>query len=319
MSMQQHFTVSASRAGQRLDVFCVSQLPQLSRAFLQKAIKAGQVTVNGKAVKPRQILREGDEVSLNVPEQATTIPVADIIPIEIPILYEDKDVVVINKPAGVEAHPGQVPNQPTVTAWFTQKYPDAQNIGEEENRPGIVHRLDKDTSGVMILAKTPKALAHLKQEFKNRRAKKEYLALVFGVPTMKRGRVTRPLARSPRNPLRRTIDAAGKPAITEWQIEKRIQKKMLAPHRAGSPGAGFALLRLFPFTGRTHQLRAHLHFLGHPIVGDKLYTFKRQRPPQGVGRQLLHAEKLTITLPSGKRKTFVAELPQDFQSVLGSV
>ncbi|MEK7557203.1 MAG: RluA family pseudouridine synthase, partial [Patescibacteria group bacterium] len=242
-----------------------------------------------------------------------TVPGVDILPVEVPILYEDKDVVVINKPTGLEAHPSASTGQAsTVSGWFGQRYPEAEHVGEEENRPGIVHRLDKETSGVMILAKTNTAYQHLKNEFKVRRAKKEYLALVFGIPTMKRGRVTRPLGRSPRNPLRRTIDAAGKPAITEWQIERKISKQGLAPHRRGAPGAGFALLRLFPFTGRTHQLRAHLHFLGHPIVGDKLYTFKRQRPPQGVTRQLLHAEKLTLTLPSGKRKTFIAPLPDDF-------
>lgn len=304
--MEKSFAVGVDDSGQRLDIFCVGKIPQLSRAALQKAIKASGITVNGKVVKPHQTLKLGDEVRFNLPEETTSAPIPEVIPQNLPILYEDKDVVVINKPASVEVHPGQVPNQPAITAWFSVRYPNAQHVGEAEGRPGVVHRLDKDTSGVLILAKTNPAFEHLKSEFKNRRAKKEYLALVFGIPNMKRGRITRPIGRTPRNPLRRTISETGKPAVTEWQLEKKLQQEKLA------------LLRLFPFTGRTHQLRVHLHFLGHPIVGDKLYTFKRQRLPAGrqarlkITRQLLHAEKLTLTLPSGKRKTFIAPLPDDF-------
>lgn len=315
--MQNTFTVTSAEAGQRLDVFCVAKMPHLSRAAIQKAIKAEDITVNSKAVKPRQTLKAGDEVAVKLAgETVTPTPIPDIIPENMPVLYEDKDVVVINKPAGVEVHPGMIPGQPTVTAWFEKKYPNAKNIGEDEGRPGIVHRLDKDTSGVLILAKTPKALEHLKKEFKNRRARKEYLALVYGVPTMKKGRITRPISRTPRNPLRRTIDENGKPAVTEWQVEQKLDKAGAAPRRSSTSGSGYTLLRLFPFTGRTHQLRVHMHFLGHPIVGDKLYTFKRQRPPEGVHRQLLHAERLTITLPTGKRKVFLAPLPEDFQNAL---
>lgn len=315
--MQNTFTVQSAEAGQRLDVFCVAKMPHLSRAAIQKAIKAETITLNGKAVKPRQVLKAGDEVVANISSEApVAAPVSDTVPENIVVLYEDKDVVVIDKPAGVEVHAGMVPGQPTVTAWFTQKYPNAQNVGEDEGRPGVVHRLDKDTSGVLILAKTNKAWEHLKKEFKNRRAKKEYLALVYGVPTMKKGRITRPISRTPRNPLRRTIDENGKPAVTEWQVEQKLDKTGSAPRRASTSGSGYTLLRLFPFTGRTHQLRVHMHFLGHPIVGDKLYTFKRQRPPEGVHRQLLHAQSLTLTLPTGKRKSFVAELPDDFQRAI---
>lgn len=317
--MNYNFTVTSEEAGQRLDVFCVGKVPHISRAALQKAIRAGQITINSQAVKPRQTVKAGDSVEIITPPSPSPhLMVGKISPSNegeilegVEILYEDKDVAVINKPAGIEVHPGMIPSQPTITAWFASRYPNAKNVGEEDGRPGVVHRLDKDTSGVLILAKTNAAFEHLKKEFKNRRAKKEYLALVYGVPTMRKGRITRPIARSPRNPLRRTIAAEprgdevalrGKPAVTEWQIEKKLNK--------------LTLLRLFPFTGRTHQLRVHLHFLGHPIVGDKLYTFKRQRPPAGVKRQLLHAESLTVTLPTGKRKSFTAPLPEDFQNAL---
>lgn len=301
--MKKTFKVTIEEKGQRLDVFCVSQLPQFSRAFLQKAIKGGAITINSKQVKPGYTLRENDAVAISLKKERTTLE--PVIPqeISIPIIYEDKEVVVINKPASLVVHPGAANEQATVASWFINKYPDSKDVGDDPNRPGIVHRLDKDTSGVLILAKTQEAFEHLKQQFKKHRVKKEYLTVVFGVPCAKEGRINQPLARSRRNPLRRAIDEEGKPAITEWQLDKKLSDK-------------FALLKAFPLTGRTHQIRVHLHFLGHPIVGDTLYTFKRQRPPRGVKRQLLHAEKLTLALPSGKRKSFMVPLPQDFAKVL---
>lgn len=298
--MEKTFNISPSAAGQRLDIFCVSKALGLSRTALQRAIKNGDITVNNQVVKPRYIVRTDDIVHVQLPAvpPPAAPPSSPSSPPSPPILYEDKDVVVINKPAGLTVQPGIANETGTITDWFTSRYPG--------RRGGLVHRLDKDTSGVLVLAKTPAAHAYLKQQFKKRRVKKEYLAVVFGVPKASDGRITRPLARSKRNPLRRTIDEAGKPAITEWQLEKKLGHK-------------YALLKVFPFTGRTHQIRVHLHFLGHPIVGDKLYTFKRQHPPPGVTRQLLHAYRLTLNLPSGRRKTFTAPLPEDFQNVLSMV
>lgn len=283
--MNEAFEVTAEESGQRLDIFCVAKMPQVSRAGVQKAIRAGQITANGKTVKPGYVVKEEDEIKADVLESEELAVVTDIVPIEIPILYEDKDIVVINKPAGFDIT--------VVNDWFHKKYPNAL---------GPAHRLDKDTSGVMILAKNAAAHDHLLKQFKTRRAKKEYLSVVFGIPTSKEGRIVQSLKRSKRYPLRRTIDEAGKLAITEWRLEKKLDK--------------MALLRVFPLTGRTHQIRAHLHWLGYPIVGDHLYTFKRQRPPKGVSRQLLHAEKLTIALPIGKIKTFMAPLPDDFQRTI---
>lgn len=303
--MTQTFEITTQDAGQRLDVFCAARLPQYSRSLLQRAIKSGAIQVSGKTVKPSTVLQAGQTVVITLTATAPeTKPV--LIP-DLPILYEDKDVVVINKPPGVEVHTGQVPGAPTVTSWLLSRYPNIAGVGEHPDRPGIVHRLDKDTSGVLICAKNQPAYEHLKKQFQDRRAKKEYLAIVFGIPGEKKGRITRPLARSRRNPLRRTVDENGKTAITEWRLEKKFEKQKLA------------LLRVYPLTGRTHQIRAHLHFLGFPIIGDRLYTFKRQRPPHGVSRQLLHAEKLVIDLPTGKKKTFLAPLPDDFQKVLGNV
>jgi 23S rRNA pseudouridine1911/1915/1917 synthase len=189
------------------------------------------------------------------------------------VLYEDTDWRVINKPAGV-----------VVTEKMDGFWP--------------AHRLDKDTSGVLILAKTPEALANLREEFKARRVKKEYWALVYGQPKESSGVINQPLKRSTRYPLRRTVHPAGKEAMTEWQVEEKLGDK-------------FTLLRLLPLTGRTHQLRAHLHFLGYPIIGDKLYNFRKQEKLERAKRQQLHAAKLTI----GKQ-SFEAPLFDDFKEIL---
>ncbi len=304
--MQQNYTITIREAGQRLDVFCASKLPSYSRAALQRAIKESSITVGSKTVRPRHILRENDEVSVTLPD-LTEQPVlsTEDVSLDIPIIYEDKDMVVINKPPGVTAHPGTGNERGTIVSWFTSRYPNSASVGAKE-RPGIVHRLDKDTSGVLLLVKNQPTFNYIKKQFQNRRVHKEYLALVFGAPGESKGRITRNLARSKRNPMRRTIDPAGKPAITEWRTEEKFSGK-------------FTLLRVFPLTGRTHQIRAHLHFLGFPIAGDHLYTFKRQRPPQGVTRQMLHAETLRLALPGGKRKSFIAPLPDDFTAVLESL
>lgn len=299
--METTYNIAPEEVGQRLDVFCVQKIPTVSRASIQKAIKEGRIVVNGAASKPRALLKNNDVVQLKEMEASEVIVPAPII--DIPILYEDRDIVVVNKPAGVNVQPGHDVGVPTVTAWFTDRYPDSAGVGDPD-RPGIVHRLDKETSGVLVLAKTSTAYASLKEQFKQHRVKKEYLGWVFGVPGGEDGRITRPLSRSRLNPMRRVVDSEGKPAITEWRIEARDQDR-------------FALLRIFPYTGRTHQIRVHLHFLGHPIVGDRLYNFKRQRPPQGVTRHLLHAEKLTVVMLSGKKVQFTAPIPADFSLIKG--
>lgn len=297
MDQNQKTIITPEQAGQRLDIFCAGLVPGTSRAVLQRAIKTGHITVNGQPSKPRYLLKIDDIVV--VPPSPRRSPAMDGAKAGLPlitlsILYEDEHVVAVNKPAGLLTHAADhAPHEPSVAGWFTQRY------GESG---GYVHRLDKDTSGVLVLAKTPEAYTDLREQFKKHIVRKEYLALVFGVPGGEDGRITRPLGRSRRNPSRRTVDESGKGAITEWSVEKKFAK--------------YALMRVFPFTGRTHQIRVHLHHIGHPIVGDALYVFKRQRPPAGITRQLLHAEKITLRLPSGKKKTITAPLPSDFQSVL---
>ncbi len=305
--MSEEFTINEAENGQRLDVWCVSKLPQLSRTALQKAIKAGYIRINSEVVKPRQAIRTNDAITVQLP--TTTAEAAPQETMEIPIIFEDPDVVVINKPPGVIAHTGVGTSNNTVSDWFVTTYPESAQVGESSTeRAGIVHRLDKDTSGVMILAKNQQAYDHLKERFQKRRVKKEYLALVFNSPTDAQGRIVQAMNRSKRNPMRRTIDPEGKQAITEWTKEQVFDD--LRDRRV------YALLRVRPLTGRMHQIRVHLHHLGFPIVGDALYTFKRQSPPQGVARQLLHAQKLSLELPTGEHKTFTAPLPDDFANVL---
>lgn len=298
--------IEESSAGQRIDVFCTTRLDGFSRTVVQKAIKEEKILVNGLAVKTGYILRVNDSISMDIKDPVeTSVASQEHVDIKLPILYEDRDVVVIDKPPGIAVHAGVGIKSGTIADWFMARYPNAKYVGDI-GRAGIVHRLDKDTSGVMILAKNETAFIHLKNQFALRRVRKEYLALVFGVPGGKDGRITRPIMRSRRNPMRRAADDAGKDAATEWVMEKRF-------------GSMYALLRVIPFTGRMHQIRVHLHFLGYPIVGDSLYTFKRKRQPQGVKRQLLHAEHLTVLLPNEKRKTFTAPLAEDFQEVINTL
>ncbi len=299
--------VSEDLAGQRLDVLCTVHMAGHSRSAVQKAIKEEKVLVNGSPIKPSYVVRLGDIVTISMKEAEAPLPPAEGTPaLSIPIVYEDRDVVVINKPAGIAVHAGVGIVAGTIADWFHTRYPAAHGVGEDEGRPGIVHRLDKDTSGAMILAKNETAFIHLKKQFKLRRVRKEYLALVFGVPGGKDGRITRPIMRSRKNPMRRAVDDAGKEAATEWMMEKKF-------------GTSYALLRVMPFTGRMHQIRVHLHFLGYPIVGDQLYTFKRKKQPQGAHRQMLHAEKLIVLLPNEKHKIFTAPLADDFQAVLDGI
>lgn len=229
------------------------------------------------------------------------------------ILYEDSDVVVVNKPAGVMVHPDGFLKEETVSDWMGKTYPESKDVGEEMTlkngeeitRPGVVHRLDRDTSGVVILAKTEEAHAHLKALFQEREVEKEYLAIVYGVPKQRKGTIDAPIGRSTKNfklwSAQRGARGNLREAVTEYEVEK--------------DGGEYALLKLSPKTGRTHQLRVHMKYLNYPILCDKLYAPKHECA-LGFSRMALHAKKLTLTLPSEERKTFEAPLPEDFKTAL---
>lgn len=275
-----------SRA-QRLDQKVVELLPQLSRAFAAKLIEDGKVSVNGTAeTKPGYKLRPDDTVLVDY----DLTELEQIPDIELPVLYEDDDCVVINKPVGLLTHSkGAFNPEATVATWLRSRLRGGLN-GE---RAGIVHRLDRATSGVMILAKTPDALSRLQKQFALRKAKKTYYAVVSGHMSHDHAIVDMPIERNPKKPQTFRVGSNGKPAITEYWVK--------------AVGAKHTLLELKPQTGRTHQLRVHLSEIGHPIVGDPLYGGEQ------ADRLYLHAEQLEITLPNRERRTFTAPLPETFR------
>lgn len=233
---------------------------------------------------------------------------------DITVIYEDKDVVVINKPAGLIVHSDGRTTEPTVCDWMLARHPDLKDVGEPWTspqgevilRPGIVHRLDRDTSGVMIIAKTPEAYAMLKAQFQDRSTKKTYRAYVYGHPTDNFGIIEAEIGRTKTNPPRWTAmrSATGnkRNAITVWKLITR----------GTIDGKRVSLIQAEPKTGRTHQIRVHCRYIGHPVVCDKLYAPK-EPCVLGFARQALHAHTLTIVLPAGGQKVFEAPFPEDFE------
>lgn len=270
----------------RVDVFAAKYNPELSRASIQHLLADNKILVNKKQVKNNYRLKLGDVVDVDYDPDVDNL-VADI---EIPILYEDDDCVVINKPAGLLSHSkGSFNPEPTVATWLSARLSDMS--GE---RAGIVHRLDRATSGVMICAKTLEASTWLQKQFSARKVEKHYNAIVNGVIEPREAIIDIPIGRNPKEPSTFRADVNGKSAITHYKVIKT--------------NADFSLLDLKPQTGRTHQLRVHLNYLGHPILGDSLYGGSK------ADRMYLHALSLDIVLPSKQLlHHFEAPLPQAFK------
>jgi 23S rRNA pseudouridine1911/1915/1917 synthase len=274
---------------ERLDQYVARQLPGLSRSAAAFLIADGKVKVNGQsATKAGQKIHPSDNVEVDYdPSKPLKIP-----KLQLPVLYEDKDCVVINKPVGALTHSkGAFNPEATVASWLASRV-----TGMNGERAGIVHRLDRATSGVMICGKTPDALKWLQKQFSERKVKKAYAAVVQGELSEQEAVIDMPIERNPRKPQTFRVGANGKSAITHYKVMAN--------------GNGYSLLTLQPSTGRTHQLRVHLHKLGHPIVGDELYGGPKAE------RMFLHAEKLEITLPNKTRKTFEAPTPTSFKELL---
>ena len=234
---------------------------------------------------------------------------------KIEIIYEDNYVVVINKPPGVMVHPDGVSKEKTISDWMVEQYPASKDVGEamvlkngeEITRPGVVHRLDKDTSGALILAKTDEAHSFLKEQFQNRNVEKKYLAIVYGVPKEKKGMIDAPIGRSAKN-------------FKMWSAQRGARGKLrdaLTEYAVLSDNGEYSVVELSPKTGRTHQLRVHLKYLNYPIVCDMLYAPKRECA-FNLQRMALHAYSLELTLPSGDSKKFIAEVPDDLKKALES-
>ncbi len=273
----------------RLDKYVVDQIPEISRAFAAKLVERGKVTVNGETQsKPGYRLKAADKVKIDFDPQAESQGPK----LTLPVIYEDKACVVINKPVGVLTHSkGEFNPEPTVATWLEPKL-----VGMSGERSGIVHRLDRATSGVMITAKTPEALSWLQKQFSDRKAKKTYLAIVKGVPANPEAIIDMPIERNPRKPQTFRVGNRGKSAVTAYKVLKT--------------NGDLSLLELRPTTGRTHQLRVHLAHIGHPIVGDALYDGPKAE------RLFLHAQSLEITLPNKQRRTFEVPAPKDFAAQL---
>lgn len=277
------FKISPTKV--RLDIYLSTKFDTtISRSLWQKYIKAGYVSVNNKAVTtPKFEVDETDEIALNLPEK-------EQMDVDLPILYEDDDVIVVNKPSGLLTHAkGGLSDEPTVAEIIRPK----TSFATDTDRPGIVHRLDRDTSGLLIVAKNPESAAHLQRQFAERTAKKTYVAITDGKPKLNAAKIDLPIGRNPSAPSTFRIDPNGKSAQTTYHV--------LVENDAQS------LVELKPTTGRTHQLRVHLAHLNAPILGDRVYG------KSSDCRMMLHAQKLEITLPSGERKVFEAAVPDEFK------
>jgi 23S rRNA pseudouridine1911/1915/1917 synthase len=277
-----------SRA-ERLDQYVVRQLSELSRASAVRLIETEKVLVNGMpVVKAGYKLRETDKiVILYAAEEHPPIP-----EIELPVIYEDRSCVVINKPTGLLSHSkGAFNPEASVATWLRSRLKDM-----EGERAGIVHRLDRATSGVMICAKTPESLQWLQKQFSQRKVKKVYIAVVSGVFKQSEAIIDMPIERNPKKPAMFRVGSNGKPAVTAYKVLKTDGVR--------------SLVELKPATGRTHQLRVHLEHLKHPIIGDTFYGGEES------DRLYLHAKALELTLSSKQRKTFEAPVPPEFEELI---
>ncbi len=286
----------------RLDRWLVSQRPEQSRARIQKFIDADYVRVNGVTGKAKTPLRQGDEVQLWMPPPEP-LPYLVAQPMALDVLYEDAHLIVINKPAGLTVHPAPGNKDGTLVNGLLHHCPDLPGIGGEM-RPGIVHRLDKDTTGCIVVAKSQEALVKLQVQIQKRIASREYLAVVHGVPAGDEGTIVGAIGRHPVDRKKYAVvgDDTGRHACTHWRLIERL--------------GDYALLRFQLDTGRTHQIRVHCAHMGHPIVGDATYGRCRKLPVALPG-QALHAVQLGLDHPiSGERLVCEAPLPAVFEKLL---
>ena len=280
----------------RLDHYLAALDLGLTRSRLRQLIDGGDVLVNGETAKPSHRVRPGDRVLVSVPPPRPAVAVAQDIPLT--VVYQDAELVVIDKPAGLPAHPGPGHPDRTLVNGLLALCPDIQGIGGEI-RPGIVHRLDKDTSGLMMAAKTESAHHDLSRQIKERRVEKGYLALVEGAPTPESGMIEAPIGRDPRRRTRMAVTAGGRESRTGYRLLERAGR--------------YSLLELQLHTGRTHQARVHLAWLGHPLLGDAVYGKRSPLLP----RHFLHAHRLAFAHPeSGDPLEFRSPLPDDLESAL---
>jgi 23S rRNA pseudouridine1911/1915/1917 synthase len=289
--------LTADRGGERLDVFIARCCPELSRSHARRLINEGLATVGGRAGKPSDRLPSGALVTVNIPPPVEP----DLTPEHVPltIIYQDFDILVVDKPPGLTVHPAPGHPAGTLVNALLAISPELRAM-TGTLRPGIVHRLDKDTSGLMVVAKNERAQRTLAQQLKDRRVHKTYLALVSGVPSPRQGVIEAPISRHPKNRKKMAVVAGGREAVTKYRVREEFDGL-------------YALLEVEPVTGRTHQIRVHMAAIGHPVVGDHTYG----RRSEIAGRQFLHAWKLAFAMPLGGRTVeFESPLPPDLRRAL---
>ncbi len=295
------FHVSPELAGQRVDQAVAEQQRELSRAYARRLIESGAITVSGRAVKPSHRLRGGETVRGEIPEPEPDRLEPEPIPLD--VVHEDEHLVVVNKPAGLVVHPAAGHRTGTLVHGLLHHCGELSGIGGVR-RPGIVHRLDKDTSGLLVVAKSDRAHRGLAAQFAAHSVEREYLALVRGSPRAQRGSIDAPIGRHPGDRKKFSTRARrGREAVTHWRIVERL--------------AGFTLLGVRLETGRTHQIRVHLASAGLPVAGDPVYGGGRAAGALGLRRQALHAALLGFDHPvTGERVALRVSLPDDFAAVL---
>lgn len=283
-------------AGVRLDK-ALADLTELTRSQANEAIKKGEVLVNGKVVKAKYAVKEGDEITYHLPEEEVLEILAEDIPLE--IIYEDQDVAVVNKPQGMVVHPSAGHTSGTLVNALMYHIKDLSSINGVV-RPGIVHRIDKDTSGLLMIAKNDNAHRSLAAELKDKKSLRQYLAIVHGNLPNDRGVIEAPIGRSDKDRKKQAVIAGGRDALTRFKVLERF--------------GHYTLVELTLETGRTHQIRVHMAYIGHPVAGDPLYGPKKSLKGNG---QFLHAATLGFTHPTTKEEmVFSAEVPEIFEKTL---
>lgn len=305
-------TVPDEDSGTRLDTFLASRIEGWSRARLQRLIEDGDVLVNARAAKASYKLRLNDEIEAELTAPPPTSFLPEDVPIE--VVYEDDDLIIVNKPAGIVVHPGAGARTGTLANALAFHFQNLSTAGGVA-RPGIVHRLDKGTSGLLVAAKTEQAHENLADQFRARVVFKSYVALVHGQVESDRGEIDQPIARDPRHRTRMAIVRGGRSALSIYRARERFER--------------FTLIDVELKTGRTHQIRVHLAWLKHPVVGDETYGSGRDNTVANpmirgqiakLGRQFLHAEKLGFSHPkSGERLNFTSPLPTELQKLLDTI
>lgn len=310
------FTIESIYQGGRLDKSLCDKLPEYSRAMIQEMIKDKNILINSAKTKSSYKIKTGDVVEVNLPKNKIDLSPDPSIKFE--IIHDEKDFAVIGKPAGLVVYPGANHNEKTLINGLLAIWPEIKNVGDPPMsglrlRPGIVHRLDKDTSGIMIIAKNNSAFEYFKNLFKNRQVKKTYLALVHGILTPREGIIDFPIRRSTSNPVKQVAvkiksqENNARPALTRFTVKQYLKN-------AGSNE--FTLAEAMPETGRMHQIRVHFAALGHNIVGDKIYQDKKTPKNIPLKSHFLHAARLSFISPAGKQLEFSSPLPKELNDFL---